>query len=201
MPCDELPDNLKVLWTEVGANPSRFSPDRLRKEAAGLQARRRRVQTLLIGLMPFFGAVYAFSFFGFPNRLARLGGALTIIACSYWLTHALKEHARTEPDMGETDGLCFYRAELKHARDNYRWMSWRFLLLVGPFILFDVGCAQLYARFSPFIVWLMCFDCAALLAVLAVWAPVKNLKRARQCQNRIDVLDSMIKSAQTNPKT
>jgi hypothetical protein len=200
MPCDELPDNLKSLWKEVSANPSRFSPDQLRREAHRLQARRRRVKILLVALMPYFAAVYAFSFFGFPNTLARLGGALTIMACGYWLIHALKEHARTVPDMGETDGLCFYRVELEHARDNYRWVSYRFLLLVGPFILFDIGCAELYARFSPFIVWLMCFDCAVLLVVLAVWAPVKNLKMARQCQDRIDALDSMIRNAETPPK-
>jgi len=201
MPYDELPNDLNILWKEVGANPSKFSPDQLRREADRLQTRQRRVQILLVALMPFFAAVYALSFFGFPNTLARLGGALTIIACVYWLIHALRGQARTAPDPGETDGIRFYRAELEHTRDNCRWMSWRFVLLAGPFILFDIGCAQLYARFSPFVVWLMCVDCAALLVVLAVWAPLKNLKIARQCQARINALDSMIRSAETHPKS
>jgi NADH:ubiquinone oxidoreductase subunit 3 (subunit A) len=200
MPCDELPDDLKTLWKEVGANPPTFSPDQLRREANRLQAKRRRGQILVVAVMLFLAASYAFSFFGFPNTLARLGGALTIIACGYWLVHALRERARPAPDPGETDGLSFYRAELEHARDNHRWMSWRFLLVAGPFILFDIGAAQLYAKFSPFIVWLMCFDCALLLVVLAVWAPAKNLKMARKYQGRVDALDSMMRSAETRPK-
>jgi len=190
MPCDELPDNLKILWKEVGANPSMFSPDQLRRETNRLQAKRRRGQIVLVACMLFLAASYGLSFFLFPNTLARLGGTLTVIVCGYWLVHALMERARAAPDPGETDGLCYYRAELEHARDNHRWMSWRFPLLLGPFLLFDIGVAQIYARFSPFIVWFMCFDCVLLLVVLAVWAPVKHFRTARKYQDCIDALDT-----------
>jgi len=188
MPCDELPDDLKILWKEVGANPSMFSPDQLRRETNRLQAKRRRGQIVLVACMLVLAASYGFSFFLFPNTLARLGGTLTVIVCGYWLVHTLMERARAAPDAGQTDCLSFYRAELEHARDNHRWMSWRFLLLLGPFILFDIGVAQIYAKFSPFIVWLMCFDCALLLGVLAVWAPVKHFRMARKYQDVINAL-------------
>jgi len=190
MPCDELPTNLKILWKQVGANPSTFSAEQLRRETSRLQAKRRRGQIVLVACMLAFVVSYGLSFFLFPNRLARLGGALTVIVCSYWLVHALIEQARVAPDAGETDGLSFYRAELEHTRDIHRWLSWRWLLLLGPFILFDIGVAQIYVRTAPFLVWLMCFDCALLLAAFAIWFPVKNFRMARKYQDLIDALDA-----------
>lgn len=190
MPCDELPDKLKNLWKEVGANPSMFSLDQLRRETDRLQATRRRGQIVLIGCMLLFIATYGLAFFLFPNTLARLGGALTVIACSYWLIHAFMEQARTSPDPGEEDGLSFYRAELEHTRDIHRWLSWRWPLLLGPFILFDIGFAQIYAKIWPLIVPFACFDCALLLAVFAIWLPIKNFRLARKCQDLINALDA-----------
>jgi len=190
MPCDELPDKLKILWKEVGTNPSMYSLDQLRKETARLQAKRRREQIVLVACMLVFVSSYGFSFFVFPNTLARLGGALTVIVCSYWLVHALRERARAAPDAGGTDGLSFYRAELEHTRDIHRWLSWRWLLLLGPFILFDIGVAQIYAKTWPLIVPFACFDCALLLAVFAVWLPVKNFRMARKYQDCIAALDT-----------
>jgi hypothetical protein len=73
-------------------------------------------------------------------------------------------------------------------------MSWRWLLLLGPFILFDVGVAQIYAKVWPLIVPFACFDCALLVAVLAIWAPVKHRRTAGEYQQRIDALDSASRS-------
>jgi len=190
MPCDELPDNLKILWKEVGANPSMFSLDQLRRETNRLQAKRRKGQIVLVACMLVFVASYGFSFLLFPNTLARLGGALTVVVCGYWLVHALMERARVAPDPGGKDGLSFYRAELEHTRDIHRWLSWRWLLLLGPFVLFDIGVAQIYVKAAPFIVWLMCFDCALLLVVFAIWLPVKNFRLARKYQDLIKALDA-----------
>jgi len=190
MPCDELPDNLKILWKEVGANPSMFSPDQLRRETDRLQAKRRRGQIVVVSCMLLFIATYGLAFFLFPNTLARLGGALTVIVCSYWLVHALMERARAASDPGEKDGLSFYRAELEHTRDTHRWLSWRWLLLLGPSVLFDIGVAQIYAKIWPLIVPFACFDCALLLAAFAVWLPLKNFRLARKYQDCIDALDA-----------
>jgi hypothetical protein len=190
MPCDELPDNLKTLWKEAGANPSLFTLDQLRSETNRLQAKRRRGHIVLAGALLLVLVGYGLSLFLFPNTLARVGATLSVIVCGYWLVHALVQRARTVPDPGDLDGLRFYRAELEHARDNCRWMSWRWLLLLGPFILFDIGVAQIYAKVWPLIVPFAGFDCGLLLAVFAIWAPVKNLRLARKYQDHINALDA-----------
>jgi len=189
MPC-ELPDNLQILWKEAGMNPSTLSLDQVRNETKRLQARRRRGQVVLGACMLLFAASYGFSYFLFPDTLARVGGALTVIVCGYWLFHSIMERAPAAPHPGETDGLSFYRAELEHTRDIHRWLSWRWLLLLGPFILFDVGVGQIYAKVWPLIVLFVCFDCALLLAVFAIWLPVKNFRLARKYQELIDALDA-----------
>jgi hypothetical protein len=195
MPCDELPDDLKVLWKESGANPSMFSLDQLRKETNRIQAGRRRGHIVLGGCMLLLVAGYGLSFFlPFHHTLARIGATLSVLVCGYWLTHALVERARVVGDFGETDGVRFYRAELEHVRDNHRWMFRRWLLLPIPFILFDIGCAQMYAKLSPFIVPFVCFDCALLVAIFAIWAPVKHSRLARKYQDRIDALDAAVRS-------
>lgn len=190
MPCNELPDDLEILWKEAGANPSRFPLDEFRKETNRLQARRRRGYIVLgASLLVMIGA-YGLGFFLFANALARLGATLSVLVCGYWLVHAVVERARVAPDPADLDGLRFYRAELEHARDNCRWMSWRWLLLLGPFVLFDIGVAQIYAKVWPLIVPFACFDCALLLAVFAIWAPVKHFRLARKYQECIDALDA-----------
>jgi len=189
MSCDELPDNLKLLWTEVGTNPSMFSPDELRSGMNRLQAKRRKGQIVLVACLLLLGVSYGISLLLFSNTLARLGGTLTAVVCGYWLIHARKERARTVPGPDERDGFGFYRAELEHARDNHRWMAWRWLLLLGPFILFDIGVAQTYAKIWPLIVPFACFDCALLLGVFAIWLPVKNFRLARKYQDCIDALE------------
>jgi hypothetical protein len=194
MPCEELPDDLKIPWKEAGASPCMFSLDEFRREANRLQARLRRGYIVLGAVMLIMITAYGIGFFLFPSTLARLGATLTVLVCGYWLLHGLVERVRVAPDPGDLDGLRFYRAELEHARDNCRWMSWRWLLLLGPFILFDVGVAQIYAKVWPLIVPFACFDCALLLAVLAIWAPVKHRRTARKYQQRIDALDPASRS-------
>ncbi len=190
MACDELPENLKSLWNALDANGARFSPDQLRRAIMKTQAKRRRGQMVLILAMLLVAAGYALSLFLFATPLARLGATLSVIACGYWLVHVLMERSRNSPDPGEIDGRRFYRAELERARDDLRWMSWRWLLLPGPFIVFDIACAQMYAKVAPFIVWFVCFDSALLIAALGIWAPVKNLRLARKYQDCIDALST-----------
>jgi hypothetical protein len=40
MPCDELPDDLKIPWEEAGMHGQVFSPGQLRAEAEKLRADR-----------------------------------------------------------------------------------------------------------------------------------------------------------------
>ena len=195
MACVELPDDLKTRWKEAGANPPMLSLDEFRREANRLRARRRRGYMILGAVLALIIAAYAFGIFVFPRALARLGATLSVLACGYWLLHTLLEWVRVEPDPGNLDGLRFYRAQLERARDSSRWMSWRWLLLVGPLILFDIGVAQTYVKTYPLIVPFAGFDSALLLAVLAIWAPRKHFRTARKYQERIDALDSAAKSA------
>ncbi len=192
MACDELPDNLRTLWKEdeAGMNPLMFPIDELRRETERLQARRRKGRVVLGVAMLAVAAGYALSLFLLHNALTRIGATLSVLVCGYWISHALIERARAAHKPLDTDGLRHYRAELERARDSYRWMSWRWMLLPGPFILFDAGIAQLYAKLSPIIVPFVCFDSALLLVALAIWAPLKNLKLARQYQDRINELDA-----------
>ena len=190
MPCDELPDNLKSLWNSLGAEGASFSPDQMRRAMMNGQGKRRRGQTVLIGAMLLVAAGYALSLFVFPNLLARIGATLAVFVCGYWLLHVLVERSRQLPDLGGMDGRRFLKVELEHARDDVRWMSWRWLLLPGPFIVFDIGCAQMYAKAAPLLVWFVCFDCALLVAALGIWAPLKNLRLARKYQDCITALSA-----------
>jgi hypothetical protein len=104
------------------------------------------------------------------------------------------ERARAAPDLGDTDGVRFYRAELERLRDWHRGLQWRWLVLPPPFIFFDLGIAQIYAKYSPFIAPFMWFDCAFLLAVFVMVAPVKHFRLARKYQGRIDALDAAVRN-------
>jgi len=203
MPCDDLPDDLKILWKEAGANPPMFSTDQLRKEIERMQARRRRGNLVLGVCMAFFVACFTMSFFFFPfnNTLTRIGSIVSVLVCGGWLVLILREGARVGSDPGDTPGVRFYRAELERARDSHRGLLWRFLLLPPPFILLDLGLAQALAKFSPFVAPLMWFDCALLLAAFVILVPMKQLRLARKYQSRIDALDATLRSTGELDKT
>ena len=189
MACDDLPDDLQNLWKEAGTDLPVFQPDQLREEMEKLLAKRRRSSLALIVALASVAAGYAAGFFLFRNGLARVGAVVAVAVCGYWIVHALVERARRAPDPGETGGVRFYRAELVHARDNHRWMMWRWLLLPLPFVLFDFGAAQEFANEVSWIVRLAWLDSVLLLAAFAVWAPLKQFRMVRRYQERIDRLD------------
>jgi hypothetical protein len=195
MPCDDLPDDLNILWKEAGTDRPMFSLDQLRKDTERMQARRRRGYIVLAVCLSFFVACFALSFFLFHNTLTRIGSILGVFGFGYWLIHLLVERARTVPDLGETGAVRFYRAELERARDSPRSTMWRWLILPAPFILFDLGFSGIYAKRLPFIGPFLWFDCAFLLAVFAIWAPLKYLGLARKYQSRIDALDAAVRSS------
>jgi len=203
MPCDDLPDDLRILWKEAGANPPMFSTDQLRKEIEKMQARRRRGNLVLGVCMAFFVACSTLCFLFFPidNTLVRIGSALSVLVCGGWLALILLERARVGAGPDETPGVRFYRAELERARDSHRGMLWRFLLLPPPFILLDLGLAQALAKFSPLVAPLMWFDGALVLAAFVIFAPVKHLRLARKYQSRIDALDVALRSTGELNKT
>jgi hypothetical protein len=190
MPGDYLPDDLKILWKEVGVNPPMFSADQLRKEMERLQAgRHKRYVTGIVAAWILFAAFTLF-FFVFENTLARIGSILSILGAGYWLAQLQRGRARIVPDVSETDGVRFYRAELERLRDCHRgprlWS--RVLIFAPPWILFNVGFAQIHPELAPF----MLFDCAAILAAFAILVPL-NLRLAGKYQRRIDALDAVLK--------
>ena len=189
MPCDELPDDLKILWKKAGSDLPMFSPDQLRAEAERLQAKRRRDYLALS--VAFSSAVpcYAFFILYFHNTLTRLGSGLSLLVFGYLAIDTLVKRARPVPDLGETDGLRFYRAELERKRNWHRGIPWRLLMLAPPIILVDLGLAQIFARLSPFAAPVLWSWGAFLLVVLAIWGPAKHRRLARKYQDRIDTLD------------
>jgi len=195
MACDEMPDDLKILWKEAGTDRPMFSPDQLRQETEKIRARRRRSHVVLIVAFSVVVACLAGFFFYFRNPLTRIGAILGILAYGYWVIYILRERARTVPDPGETDGVGFYRAELERMRDWHGGMrAWRMSILVPPFILYDFGLAQTFAKLAPWTVLFVWFDCTIFLGLLAIWAPIKHRKTARKYQERIDTLDAAIRS-------
>ena len=201
MPCDELPDDLKILWKETVMDRPIFSPHQLRAEAEKLQAKRRKGYLVLS--VAFLSAVasYAFFIFYFHNTYTRLGSSLALLVFGYLVIDTLAKRARALPDLGEPDGLCFYRGELEGKRNWHRWLPWRFLMLPVPLILIALGLAQFFAKVSPFIPPVIWSWTVFLLAVLVIWGPAKHRRLAREYQDRIDALDSAVRSAgQTHAK-
>jgi len=195
MACDEMPDDLKILWKEAGTDRPVFSPDQLRQETEKMRARRRKSDVLGAAVMAFFVASYTIIFFFIPNNALTLAGSiLSVLICGMWLINILRKRARVAPDPGETDSVRFYRAELERARDNHRTLVWRLARLGPPFILWDIGFARIFAKAAWFIEPLMWFDCVFLLAMFAVVLPVKQLKSMRKYQERIHTLDAAMRS-------
>ena len=201
MPCDELPDDLKILWKEAGMDQPMFSTDQLRAEAKKLQAKQRRDYLVLSVVFSSAVPSYAFFIYFFHNTLTRLGSSLALVVFGYLVIDTLVKRARALPDPGETNGWRFYRAELDRKRNWHRGLPRRFLMLTVPLILVALGLAQFFAQVSPFIPPVIWSWAVFLLIVFAIWGPAKHRRLARKYQDRIDALDSAVSSTgQTGPK-
>ena len=187
MRSDYLPDDLKALWKEMEMDPPVFSPDQLRKEADKLRAGLRRRSIIGGGAAWLVLVAFVVCFFFFSNTLERIGSALIVLGAAYMLVQLRMRPPRVLPDVGETGGTQFYRAELKRQRDFHRgsWLWSRLLVLLPGPIVFMIGFVRAYPEAAPFM-WL---DFATLL-VLAVLAVPLNLRLARKYQRRIDTLDA-----------
>lgn len=192
MPGDYLPDDLKTLWQELGTGPVQISPEELQREMGKLQKGLRRRS--LIGLGSAFIVIAAFSafFFFFPNRLQRIGSALTVMGTTYVIIQLRMRRAKVTPAVGDTECAPFYRAELERQRDFHRgrWF-WSRLLLFSPGpLIFCIGFAQAHPEISTFI-WL---ELGAFLILSVVAVPL-NLRLARKYQKRIDALNVLQRDA------
>jgi len=188
---DYLPNDLKVLWKELNTNPRQISPDQLGKEAKRLRTGLRRRSVIGGGAALFVIAGFTLSFFIFQNTWQRIGSILTVAGAGYMVVQLRMRSARATVDIGETDCVRFYRAELERQRDFHqgKWFWSRLLILLpGPFIWF-VGFAQASPKLAPMI-WL---EFAAFLILGAIAVPL-NLRLARKYQRRIDVLDKSFNS-------
>jgi hypothetical protein len=116
---------------------------------------------------------------------------LTVAGNLYMLVQLRLVPARAMPDVGETDCIRFYRAELERQRDFHRgkWFWSRLLIFAPGPTIWIVGFARAYPQL-PFI-WL---ELAAMLILAAMTVPA-NLRLARKYQRRIEALDTSLKSA------
>lgn len=125
----------------------------------------------------------------FPNPLARLGTALTLIGSAYIAVQAyvIKRRQR-EADLGaasDEPSVEFYRTALERQRDFHRgaWLWSRLaIFLPGP-VIFALG-----ARSSSSLSLVAVIAIFVLLGFLAI--PM-NLSRARSFQRRINELDRL----------
>ena len=190
MPCDELPDELKIAWNEVGSFAPVLSADQVRAEARKLEASRRK-QYLLGILIAVSGLPgYLFLVFYFHSLLVRIGATLCLLAFGYLLVGAAARRTRGLPDPADTDGIGFYRAELERRRDWHRFIQLRILMLAPPILLVDLGLAREIARLSPLLPPILWLWGLFLLAVFGFWGPAKHRRAARKYQDRIDALNS-----------
>jgi hypothetical protein len=82
---------------------------------------------LLPGGVAFSAAAVCYAIFSFrfyDNTLTRIGAILSALAFGYMVVYIRLERARAAPHPGETDGVHFYRFELKRRRDWLRWVAW-----------------------------------------------------------------------------
>ena len=204
MPCEEWPDDLKIPWKEAGMNGQVFSPNQLRAEAEKMQAKLRRTYLIFSVGLSTAVASYAFiifSFHYFQSTLMLLGSGLALVGFGYLVIETLVKRARALPELGETDGLRFYRTELERKRDWIRGIAWRLPLILVPVFLVDAGLTQLLLKSSAFLAGISLSWGVFLLGFIGVWFPLKNSKTARKYQQRIDALNSPVRSARQTDLT
>jgi hypothetical protein len=183
---DYLPNDLKVFCQELTTNPVQLTLDDLRKEEGKLRKGIRKRSVMGGGVALIAGGFWAVLFFVFPNVLQRIGSVLTVVGAGFLLIQLRMRPARVMPDMGETESIRFYRAELERQRDFHRgWWLWSrlIILLPGP-VVWMVGSVRAWPKATTLTWWTL----AAFLILAAIAVPL-NLRLARQYQRRIDALD------------
>jgi hypothetical protein len=189
---DYLPDDLKSLWQELGTNPVRISLDELQREAGKLKQGLRKRSFIGLGAALVVIAAFSVFFFVFPNKLQRIGSALTVLGTAYMVVQLRMRRAEFVPDVGETECVRFYRAELERQRDFHRgrWFWSRLMIFFPGPLIFLVGFAKAHPELATFI-WLE----LAVFLILAIIAVPLNLRLARKYQHRIDALDALQKGS------
>ena len=184
---DYLPNDLKVLWQELTTNPVQLTLDDLRKEEGKLRKRVGRRSVVGGGAALIVGVVFTVYFFVFPNVLQRIGSVLTVVAAGFLLIQLRMRPARVMPDMGETESIRFYRAELERQRDFHRgrWLWSRLIILLPGPVVWMVGSVRAWPKATTLTWWTL-----AAFLILAVIGVMLNLRLARQYQRRIDALDA-----------
>ena len=183
---DYLPNDLKVLWQELATNPVQLTLDDLRKEEGKLRKGIRKRSVVGGGLALIGIVLWAVFFFAVPNVLQRIGSVLTVVGFGYLLIQILMRPARVMPDVGETESIQFYRAELEQQRDfqRGRWLWSRLVIFLPGPVVWMVGLLRAYPEIATYM-WCV----LATYLILAIIAVPLNLRLARQYQRRIDALD------------
>jgi hypothetical protein len=183
-----------------------FSPNQLRAQAEKMRAKMRKGYLIMIVVFSSMVATYAFiaynasNFHIFHNTLMLIGSSLSVVGFGYLVIDALVKRARALPDLGETDGLRFYRTELERKRDSIRGTGWRLPMVWVPVFLVDVGLTQWLLKTSAILAGINLSVGVFCLVFIGAWVPVRNRRLARKYQERIDALESAVKSAgQTDP--
>ena len=190
MSCDELPDELRIVWNEAGSASSMLSADQLREHARKLEARRRKDYLILILASLSAVAGHVFFVFYFRSLLVRIGSTLCILTFLYLMAAAMARRTRGVPDPAEANGVGFYPGELERRRDWHCWVRSRLMMLACPLILVDLGLSREMAWLSPFLPPIMWSWGVFLLVALGIWGPAKHRKLAHKYQDRIDALNA-----------
>jgi hypothetical protein len=190
MRSDYLPDDLKTLWQELATNPVQISPVELRREARRLGSGVRLRNSFVVVVCSLIITAYTFFAFRSSTAFERIGAILSVAGTINVIVQYLKRPSTTLTELGTTESIRFYRAQLERHRDFHRGKgicAWLLPVLPGP-IIFNVAFAIDRPVFAP----IVAFQMAIFLLAAIVVFPL-NLRMARKYQRRIDALDFSIR--------
>jgi hypothetical protein len=189
MPNEAGPNEMQNLWCSQPVKPSAMSAEDLRRKAQSLEAKQRRVTSVLAVLMLSAAAGYASFLYFFPGTIQRIGASLTLagyVYCGYQLRKRDAATAGSGPSMATT---ATYRAQLERQRD-FLQTCWRRLLLPivpGPAV-FLMGFLVPEQGFAKAIL----LTAAILLSPFVMLIPLVRMK-VPGLQRQIDELDALMR--------
>ncbi len=173
------------LWQQQAREDQLMPLDDIRTKAERLDAKTRRWRVVTPVLFILLLLWEAWQIWTQQETLERAGDLLTIVALLYVIYRFRKYHLAAPPvELGRTNCLDFYRAELVRQRDLSK-DGWGYLLPFVPGVALALFGGGFEDRPRSQLVAIAMFGVVLFLGI-AWW----NAHTARRLQNDIDALDA-----------